>query len=138
MCFDKLCAERQRLWRLRPSTLVTARSAIAGTGLFADRHYRKGEFLTYYSGTVLDDVEAEGDRVLQLSPRRMVDGAGSCRVAEARGDYANHADSRQNQNARFRLDGRHPKRYCLAYIEAIRAIDPGEEVLVDYGSSFRF
>jgi hypothetical protein len=118
---------------------VAKPSPIAGTGLFTDRPYRRGDFLIYYSGTILNDPTAEGNRMLQISPNRFIDGDGACRVSEARGDLANHAAGKwQGANARFRVDGRHPKWCCMVYIEAMIDIDQGTEILVDYGPQFRF
>jgi hypothetical protein len=119
-------------------TAVSKQSTIigAGKGLFADRCYKRGEHIVFYSGTYVDDRCLEGDRVLQISARVCIEGAGACRSPVNRGDLINHQP--QRENCRFAYCNASPKRLKLVSIIATRDIRASEEFLIDYGPYFGF
>ena len=136
MCEDDHCEERRRYWRDHPMTALRKKSTLkkAGYGLFADRRYVKGERVAYYSGTYSLDPTLEGDRVLQLTARLSIDGGGPCR-RRATGEIWS---TTRPKRATAALRGAHrARRLKLAAIEVTRDVDPGEELLIDYGPYYR-
>lgn len=118
------------------ATGAPSKIAKAGTGLFADRPYRKNEHVTYYSGTYSDDPCIEGDRVIELRPRLSIDGGGKCQSPWNRGDLINH--SPKDLNCRFAWCTTSPKPLRLMEVVTTKPVDKGAEFYVDYGPYFQF
>jgi SET domain-containing protein len=100
--------------------------ASAGLGLFAARPYEKGERIIEYFGRAISKEEEYTSRskyLFEVSPRKTIDGASRKNVAR----YINHS-CRPNCIPEIRK-GR-------VFIEALRAIKPGEEFAYDYGDEY--
>lgn len=125
------CAQRKITIEQHPCTAVVQPSSIPewGKGLFAERDYKRNEFVTYYSGTVTD-VPIEGDRVLQINKRRWIDGSGSCAHPLAPGDFINH---KVPANTRFCVSS-HP--LCLVKIATTKNVKKGSEFFINYGREY--
>jgi SET domain-containing protein len=101
-----------------------------GLGLFANKHFRKREYIVRYRGPLVPNPEAErmearGSRYLfEINSRWTIDG--SSRWNRAR--YVNHS-CRPNAEA---VERRGPS---IVYV-ARRRIKPDEEITVDYGKDY--
>ena len=113
---------------------VAGRSTIpgAGLGLFATRAYKRGDFVTVYSGVVSRRAPS-GDRVLDLAPPYSVDGIEPCRHPAGRGDLVNHAPGRPN--CRYAIVD---SRMRLAAVIATRRVAAGDEFFTSYGPHYCF
>lgn len=131
ICTDNKCQERKLAYQKTPCTAKIQPSTIlkAGKGLFADRDYKKNEFITYYSGSVTN-IPIEGDRVLQISKKSWIDASGPCVDALAPGDFLNH---KLPANARFSISS-HPMN--LVKIIATQNVKKGSEFFIDYGPEY--
>lgn len=127
----------RRAWRAEPSVGRVAESTVAGAGrgLFATRDHSSAEFVTFYSGCLLDGDEHEGDRMLEFEPGRSVDGDGPCRLACADGDMMNHA---RRPNCRYKLDRDTVPGETLVRIVTTRSVPRGAEFFTNYGPCFQF
>lgn len=137
-CYDKkACQQRKEVWQEAPMTARPGTSTIpyAGKGLFADRDYKRGEFITYYSGTYSDNPALEGDRVLAITARISVNGSGKCRMKACRGDLINHSEDASQRNCAYRLLD--SKLYIVGMV-ATRSVRCGQEFLTNYGPYFSF
>lgn len=130
-------SRRRRAWAARPCTAVVLPSVIpnAGDGLFAERDYGAGEFVTFYSGCYRWGDDVEGDRALEFRIEQTVDGDGPCRVAAAPGDKCNHS---RRANCRYRLDTATVPGETLVQVVAARKVHAGQELLCNYGPWFQF
>ncbi len=120
-----------------PKKIVTRRSAIHGNGMFAAAQIRKGERLIEYKGQrrTHEDVDAgdSGDVdsghtfLFTLNDEWVID-------ANFEGNDARWINHSCDPNCEAILDENEadPKR-SRVFIEAIRAIKPGEELTYDYG-----
>jgi uncharacterized protein len=101
-----------------------------GLGLFATRLIPKGEFIVQYRGRKLSNAVADaladkGNKYLyELNSRWTIDGANRKNVAR----YANHS-CRPNAESDV-LRGH------KIIIRSIKKIQPGEEILYDYGKDY--
>jgi uncharacterized protein len=102
----------------------------AGLGLFAQKPFKKGEYIVTYRGRRIsnaeaDELEARGSRYMfEINSRWTIDG--SSRWNRAR--YVNHS-CRPNAEAVER------KGRKIVYV-ARRRIKPDEEITVDYGKNY--
>jgi uncharacterized protein len=100
---------------------------LAGLGLFAAAHIKKGEFVIEYTGKKLNPEEVERSSsqkyFFQVDKYWTVDGAGRENTAR----YVNHS-CRPNCEVRI-----YAKRIR---IWAIKNIKPGEELTYDYGEEY--
>lgn len=100
--------------------------ASAGLGLFATRPFKKGERIIEYVGRVIAPEEEYTNRskyLFETSARRTVDGQARSNTAR----YINHS-CRPNCEPNI-VRGR-------IFIDALRAIKPGEELTYDYGEEY--
>ncbi len=107
----------------------------AGKGLFADRTFKKGEYIARYDGEILTTAEyderygedAMGAYGVQLDDNRVIDArkttAGVARYA------CDYHGSRKKPNAEYVADDEKDE----VWIVAIRKIRKGDEILTDYG-----
>lgn len=130
-CTDGHCAERLALFNKQPCTAVLKTSTLpnSGKGLFADKDYKKGEFVTYYSGTVTN-IPIEGDRVLQINKKTWINGEGPCIKSTALGDYLNHC---LPANTRFCISSHVINLVCIKTTKAVKA---GSEFFINYGKDY--
>jgi hypothetical protein len=101
-----------------------------GLGLFATKEIKKGTRIVEYFGRMLDCKIKEQDAIenkylFELNGRWTIDG--SARRNTAR--YANHSC---RPNAESDVQPRNRK----VYIQAIKTIQPGEEITYDYGKDY--
>ena len=101
-----------------------------GLGLFATKPIKKGTKIVRYFGLLLDckkkkDDAVENKYLFELNNRWTIDGS----VRENVARYINHA-CRPNAES----DVRPRKR--KVFIRAIKKIEPGEEIIYDYGTDY--
>ncbi len=110
----------------RPFRIGRART---GLGLFATRLIKKRTRIAEYKGPILDAEAAEraerrGNRYLyEVSKNRTIDGTPRSNVAR----YANHSCNPNAESLTWR--GR-------VFIKAIKDIQPGDEIVYDYGTDY--
>lgn len=111
--------------RVKQSSL----GAHAGAGLFAEKDFRRGERIAWYTGDWIHD-DRGGFYTLQIAANKTVDAA---RTNTAPGRWANDPrGSGRRANARFAADHVRGR----ASLRATKAIRKGEEVLVSYGKQY--
>lgn len=112
--------------RARVPEGMEVRRSVAGLGLFATRPYKKGEAVIEYVGREISEEEAYSSKskyLFEITKKRTVDGKPKWNIA----GYINHS-CRPNCEPEIRK-GR-------IFIEARRAIKPGEEFTYDYGKEY--
>jgi SET domain-containing protein len=107
--------------------VVKVKRGLAGLGLFAGEHIKKGEMIIEYIGNILNKEEAEKKTVSQylfeINPNRTIDGSPRWNIAR----YANHScDGNAESDVK---KGR-------VFVKAIKHIQEGEEIVYDYGEEF--
>lgn len=108
---------RVKVKRARPGT---------GLGLFATDFFKKGEMVVEYTGRRIKTKTADelGTKYLfEIDKDWTIDGAGRKNIAR----YVNHACK---PNCEAEIDG------MRIFYYAVRNIDPGEELTVDYGEEY--
>lgn len=103
--------------------------AYTGLGLFATRPIKKRSPIAEYTGRLLNLKDAEkaenrGNRYLyEISKHRTIDGSARHNIAR----YANHScnPNADTYNVKHRV-----------FIRALRNIQPGEEIVYDYGIDY--
>lgn len=101
-----------------------------GLGLFATQEIKKGARIVEYLGRMLDcKIKAhdaiENKYLFELNGRWTIDGSARSNIAR----YANHSC---RPNAESDVQPRNRK----VYIQAIRNIQPGDEITYDYGKDY--
>lgn len=107
--------------------IIVKRSS-AGLGLFAERPFKRGEFIIEYTGEHIthDEADKRGGRYLFiLSKKIVIDGKGRENLAR----YINHS-CRPNAEAETDEDAGKIR------ISAKRTIQPGDEITYDYGKDY--
>lgn len=100
--------------------------ASAGLGLFATRAFKKGERIIEYTGRVIsaeEEYTSHSRYLFEVSARKTIDGQARSNIAR----YINHS-CRPNctpETERGRV-----------FIDALKAIKPGEELTYDYGEEY--
>jgi len=127
---DTACKLRRGEWAKSPMRATVGQSTLpnAGKGLFApkDMGYKRGDFITFYSGRY--GVRLSGERVMELETGTCIDGSSEeCRCATARGDMIN--DSRRRANSKFVIMH---EALALVAVVAARNIFPKAEIFLDY------
>jgi SET domain-containing protein len=103
--------------------------ARTGLGLFATMPIRKGTYVVEYTGPIMDSAQAEkmedrGNRYLfEINNRWTIDGAGRANI----GRYANHS---HKANMEPMIENKR------IFLKAIRNIQPGDELVYDYGKDY--
>ena len=98
----------------------------AGLGLFAENHFKRGDFIIEYTGKYLNNAEADqkgGKYLFRVNSRLTIDG--TARENTAR--YINHSC---RPNCEPLQDGRR------IVVHAKKNIAPGEELTYDYGKEY--
>ena len=107
---------------------LDVKKSSAGLGLFAGEEIKKGEKVIEYIGEKITAVEADkrgGKYLFEISSKWTIDGTNRKNIAR----YVNHGcDPLSNCEAEVR-GGR-------VFILSKRAIEPGEELLYDYGEEY--
>lgn len=101
-----------------------------GLGLFAAQEIKKGTRIIEYRGRMLDckipaHDDIENKYLFEINGRWTIDGSSRSNIAR----YANHS-CRPNCESDV-----HPKKRQV-FIQAIKTIQPGEELNYDYGSDY--
>lgn len=105
----------------------TVKKSSAGLGLFANRNFKKDDFLIEYKGPVLTDAESDkkgGRYLFKLAKNKTIDGSARSNLAR----YINHSH-KPNCEPINEDDER-------IVIHAIRDIEPGEELTYNYGREY--
>ena len=108
------------------SRCLRVRRSFAGLGLFTEQPIEPDGFVIEYSGPVLAPADIRGMKnryLFQTNPRRFVDGRARSNLAR----YVNHS-CMPNCEVRI-LRGR-------IYMFALKAIDAGVELTIDYGDEY--
>lgn len=107
----------------------------AGDGLFAKEFIEKGSYILPYDGVYMSNNTLEkiyGDNLapftLQVSDDIYIDGKGF--LAAKANDYRGSKRSSPNAELASADDN------LVAWIEAVEDINPGEEILIDYGEDY--
>ncbi|MFA6608469.1 MAG: SET domain-containing protein [Candidatus Paceibacterota bacterium] len=109
--------------------LVKAKRGLAGLGLFAEEPIKKGELIIEYIGDILNKEEADkkatSQYLFEINRNKTIDGTPRWNIAR----YCNHA-CEEAANAESEIKkGR-------VFIQAIKNIKEGEEIVYDYGEEF--
>ena len=113
----------------------------AGLGLFMLEKAKKGERVAVYAGELITQEQADDGRseyVLKIKEDKLLDAE---KVLGRKGRYICHAGPGTTSNARIsglRRVVKDPKtgKPCVSIL-AKRTIQPGEEILISYGKSWR-
>lgn len=108
---------------------VIVKRGLAGLGLFAGETIKKGETIIEYIGEILNKEEADkrtrSQYLFEVSRNKTIDGTPRWNIAR----YCNHA-CEEAANAESEIKrGR-------VFVQAIKAIKEGEEIVYDYGEEF--
>lgn len=108
---------------------VKVKRGLAGLGLFAGENIKKGEVIIEYIGEILNKEEADkrtrSQYLFEVSRQKTIDGTPRWNLAR----YCNHA-CEEAANAESEIKrGR-------VFIQAIKNIKEGEEIVYDYGEEF--
>lgn len=108
----------------------------AGSGLFANVDFKKGDRITEYAGplrkwSLVKNQDGYNGYLLRINDHVAID----ARPSKTFGRFANDAAGFSRvkglrNNAEFLIYG------CYCHIEATRPIKKGEEIFVDYGKEF--
>lgn len=112
--------------KLAPPKVRVGRSE-TGLGLFATAPLKRGELVSEYVGERITNTEADRRRskyLFETSERYSIDGATKSNVAR----YINHSCA-PNARAEITERGR-------VFIYATRRIEPGEEIVYNYGRNY--
>ncbi len=107
--------------------IVKVKRGLAGLGLFAGEDIKKGSVIIEYIGNILNKEEAEkittNQYLFEVNRNKTIDGSVRWNIAR----YCNHSC---DGNAESEI------RKGRVFIEAIKNIKEGEEILYDYGEEF--
>jgi uncharacterized protein len=109
-----------------PFRIARART---GLGLFATMPIKKGTYVVEYTGPIMNGedsakMEDRGNRYLfEINNRWTIDGAGRSNI----GRYANHS---HKANMEPMIENKR------IFLKAIRNIQPGDELVYDYGKDY--
>lgn len=107
--------------------VVKVKRGLAGLGLFAGQDIKKGSVIIEYIGNILNKEEAEkintNQYLFEVNRNKTIDGSVRWNIAR----YCNHSC---DGNAESEI------RKGRVFIEAIKNIKEGEEILYDYGEEF--
>jgi hypothetical protein len=113
---------------IRPSTIPGA-----GQGLFALERIEAGVTVGEYTGDIVNSVF----KALRLRNRDYLANTSNPAISidalrrpEAMMRYVNHHPREEKRNVRFRDEG------CRKFYETTRSVDPGEELLTNYGDLY--
>ena len=111
---------------MKPAFSVKAKRSAAGLGLYAEEKIPRRARIIEYFGEVIPDAEADirlGKYLFELGNGNTIDGTTRQNVAR----YINHSCK---PNCEAILDGKR------VFINAMRAIEPGDELSYDYGKDY--
>ena len=100
----------------------------AGLGLFATKHYVKGDLIIEYTGEIISQDEANergGKYLFQLNKKSVIDGKGRQNISR----YINHS-CRPTAYPELNEDE------TRIHIYAKKKIAPGDEITYNYGSDY--
>ena len=99
------------------------RKTPAGKGVFALRKFRKNQRIGTMTGTVISDDNYDPDYVVDLGKRGVLEPAAPFR-------FLNHCCDPNSALIEYDTDADEPPTMS---VEALRTIQPGEQVTIDYG-----
>jgi len=108
--------------------IVSVKRSSAGLGLFANKHFTKGELVIEYTGETVTDAEAQrrgGKYLFELNDNFTIDGTGRDNIAR----YINHSCK---PNCEPQLNDEETR----VFIYAKRKIAPEEELTYNYGKDY--
>jgi hypothetical protein len=133
----KTCATINHGIEVKTSTLKNA-----GRGLFATQKFEKGQWITKYEGSLIDQKQAiklRKEKRAQFlatceSQWTVVNGNTHVRSGFGGAQFANHEENKTKINAKLVIyvDRKHPHS-PWPYLRATRIIQPGEEIFCSYG-----
>ncbi len=109
----------------------------AGKGLFTKRPILKGAYIVEYTGTIttwkeVDHDEGNNAYIYYVSRKHVIDAS---KNTKALARYANDARGLQRPKG-FRNNSQYINDDGKIYIQAIRDLKPGDEILVSYGKEY--
>lgn len=123
---------KRRTWTADNFEIRTSTIAGAGKGLFAKRRIGEEDTIGYYTGTIIGEKEFyDPDRpfsayVLWVSRNHIIVGEGPL------ANYTRYINHSATPNAFLVTSGR----WKTARFEALRTIEPGEEIFFNYGDDY--
>lgn len=112
----------------KPRKGIKVKRGISGLGLFAERKIPKDAFIVEYTGPLLTAEEADkrgGKYLFEIDEDWTIDGSSRDNLAR----YINHS-CKPNAEVEAITDERR------LLVHALRDIQPGEEVTIDYGEEY--
>jgi SET domain-containing protein len=103
-----------------------------GLGLFAKKRIYKGETIGGYTGKIISDAQANREPYLSSHYVLWICKNYSIVAEGVSASYTRYINHKDNPNARFVVSTRWKK----ARVEAIKRINSGEEIFLDYGPWF--
>jgi SET domain-containing protein len=116
----------------------------AGNGLFAMRHFRKNEVITFYDGDLIDWKEAMDLRKDNNSTHVRTIHFGHCAIdglklpksGRGGGSFANDGTKDTLNNSAFKIHFQKEYAKDVVFLKATRAIMIGEEIFLNYGMGY--
>ena len=109
-------------------TNLKVKRGSTGLGLFANKHYKRGDLITEYTGEIISEDEANrrgGKYLFRLNKERTIDGKGRENLSR----YINHSCL---PNAYPELNEQETR----IHIYAKKKISPGDEITYNYGKDY--
>lgn len=103
-----------------------------GLGLFAKTTIYKGETIGRYTGKMITDAQANREPYLSSHYMLWICSNHSIVAEGPSASYTRYINHKDNPNSRFVVSTRWKK----ARVEAVRRINSGEEIFLDYGPTF--
>jgi hypothetical protein len=142
-CTRKVCIGLPVCWQhARSEYHVRVKNGVHGKGLFAEKAFEEGDFIVPYFGEVINAAEFErrfgyDDKAIyttylkkdEKNPENDRFESGECQ--RGLGSIINHSDS---PNAGIGTKGKTRR----AYIFALKDIEAGKEILLNYGDEYTF
>lgn len=107
---------------------LKVKRGLSGLGLFADKEYKRGDFIIEYIGELISEEEANrrgGKYLFEINNQVTIDGTTRKNLAR----YINHSCK---PNAYAEVDEEEEK----IRVFAKRSIKPGEEITYSYGKAY--
>lgn len=103
----------------------------AGSGVFANTNFRKGDAITIYSGEKVDNEPNDSEYAIQLQDGSYMFGNNTPQVGNGLGSFINHSSVKKN--CEFVEDGDYQK----LIIVATKKIKNGNELYTTYSRGYR-
>jgi uncharacterized protein len=110
--------------RQKWSVRLRVRTTHLGKGLFARQRFRKGQRIGEAVGEIIIDAEYDSRQCIELSETHVLEPGPPFR-------YLNHSCEPNCELFSWKPDGRGDESHRV-YVQAIRNIQPGDELTIDY------